>query len=179
MTRIRRLSTIEGVGAEEGTKVNRLKQATADNLTVETFTVPPSDCCVTEFRPIRHKLKAPFRLTLKGRIADVQGLEASQAGNEKRRFDIVDNCGSFISCCAMRHSARSTALQNSQEVIIYNGTGRSAIGSSKSALYLMKDAFIVPIGIPTSPPVIKQRGIDHRLSRARSVGQTQIPPPSS
>ena len=90
-----------------------------------------------------------------GTIADVQGLEASQAGNEKRHFDIVDTCGSFISCCAMRHSVSPTALQNSQEVIIYNGTCRSAIGSSKSALYLMKDAFIVPTGIPTSSPVIK------------------------
>ena len=94
-------------------------------------------------------------MSLEGRIADVQGLEASQAGNEKRHFDIVDNCVSFISCCAMRHSARSTTLQNSQEVIICNGTGRSAIGSSKSALYLMKDAFIVPMGIATSSPVIK------------------------
>ena len=60
--RIRRISTIEAVGAEGGTKISHLKQATADNLTIETFTVPPSDCCVTEFRPIRHKLKAPVRL---------------------------------------------------------------------------------------------------------------------
>ena len=43
MTRIRRLSTIEGVGAEEGTNVNHVKQAIAVNLTVEIFTVPPSD----------------------------------------------------------------------------------------------------------------------------------------
>ena len=63
LTRIRTLSTIEAVGAEEGTKLSYLQQATADNLTIETFTVPPSDCCATEYRPIRHKLKTPFRLT--------------------------------------------------------------------------------------------------------------------
>ena len=112
---------------------------------------------MTEFRPIRHKLKAPFRLTVKGKIADVQGLETTQSGNEKRLFDIVDNTGAYISCCAMRHNAKSAALQNFQDVVIYHGTGRGAIGSAKGALYLMKDAFIVPIGNPSSSPVIKKK----------------------
>ena len=51
LTRIRTLATIEAVGAEEGTKLSYLRQATSDNLTI----VPPSDCCVTEHRQIRNK----------------------------------------------------------------------------------------------------------------------------
>ena len=48
----------------------------------------------------------------------------------------------------MKHNAESAALQNYQEVVIYYGTGRGPIGSSKGMFYLLKDAMIIPIGKP-------------------------------
>ncbi|CAK0824248.1 unnamed protein product, partial [Prorocentrum cordatum] len=59
-------------------------------------------------------------------------------GNAKRIFDIVDNSGLYFTCCAMKHNAESQALRNSQDVAVYYGTGRAAIGNSKGMLYLLK-----------------------------------------
>ena len=108
-----------------------------------------------EYRYIRTKLKHPFRLSLKGKIADLGPLELSQAGNAKRHFDIVDPAGLYIPCCAMKHNARSPALENFQDVILYYGLGRGPIGSAQGKLYLMDDAFIVRVGEPSSSGFMK------------------------
>ena len=123
-----------------------LPKPTAPNLTTMVYEVPPSDCCITQFRALRNRLNHPFRLTVKGKVADVQPVEMSTAGNPKRVFDIVDNSGVYFTCCAMKHNAESKALVNNNEVVLYYGTGRGPIGGVKGMLYLMKDALIVPFG---------------------------------
>ena len=49
----------------------------------------------------------------------------------------------------MKHNADSPALENYQDVVIYFGSGRRAIGFPKGMLYLMKEAFIISIGRPS------------------------------
>ena len=149
LTRMRSLSSIASSKSEEGTVVKALPQATTDNLISMTFAVPSPDCCVSVFRTLRNRLAAPFRLTVRGKVADLQALEMSQGGNPKRVFDLVDNQGFFFTCCAMKHNAESPALRNFQEVVVYFGTGRGAIGSAKGMFYLLKDAMIVPMGEPS------------------------------
>ena len=70
----------------------------------------------------------------------------------RRVFDIVDGMGSYLTCCAMLHNAESQALRNLQEVVVYFGTGRGPSGSVKGMLYLLKDAYVVPIGKQGSVP---------------------------
>ncbi|CAK0848322.1 unnamed protein product, partial [Prorocentrum cordatum] len=86
--------------------------------------------------------------TVQVRFMDLQSLEMSQGGNAKRVFDIVDNGGLYFTCCAMKHNVESQALRNFQDVVVYYGTGRGAIGNSKGMLYLLKDAIIIPIDQP-------------------------------
>ena len=43
----------------------------------------------------------------------------------------------------MKHNARSAALENYQDVVIYYGLGRGPIGNVQGMLYLLDDAFIV------------------------------------
>ena len=64
-------------------------------------------------------------------------------------FYIVDNAGVYSTCCAMKHNAESGALQNFQDVVVYYGTGRGPIGTSKGMLYLLKDAMVTPVGQPS------------------------------
>ena len=149
LTRIRTLNTVEGVRGNTGSTLSRLPRATSENLISMVYAVPPAEYCVTNFRMIRNKLIAPFRLTLKGKIVDVQTLEMSSGGNPKRIFDLVDNSGVYLTCCAMKHNAESSALQNFQEVVLYYGTGRGPIGNLRGMVYLMKDAMIIPIGQPS------------------------------
>ncbi len=49
----------------------------------------------------------------------------------------------------MKHNVESSALRNFQEVVIYFGLGRGPMGNAKGMLYLMKDAFIIPVGQPS------------------------------
>ena len=148
LTRIYELSSIEVVGVETGTSIAMLSSPTAANLISMSFSVPPAQCCVSSFQSIRSKLRGNFRVTLKGVICDLEDLEYSQAGNEKRMFDLVDHQGAFISCCAMKHNVGSRALQNFQEVVLYFASGRGPKGSSPGLVYVMKDAVILPIGSP-------------------------------
>ena len=149
ITRHRVLNSIDSVNGEGGTMITMLETPTAENLLQMPFAIPPPECCVTVFRGLRNKLVPPFRLTVKGKVVDLQSREVSQAGNSKRIFDLVDNSGLYITCCAMKHNAESRALENYQDVVLYFGSGRPQIGSSKAMLYLMQDAFIVSIGAPT------------------------------
>ena len=104
---------------------------------------------MTVFRALRNKLTPPFRLSVKGKIVDLQGMVTSQGGNLKRIFDLVDGSGLYFTCCALWHNADSPALENYQDVVIYLGSGRGPIGSSKGMLYLMKDTMIISIGKPS------------------------------
>ena len=149
ITRIRILHAVDNSTREGGTTVKVLEQPTADNLLKMTFAVPPPDCCVTVFRSLRNKLTPPFRLSVKGKIVDLQNRETSQNGNAKRIFDLVDASGLYLTCCAIKHNADSPALVNYQDVVIYFGSGRGAIGSSKAMLYIMKDAIIISLGKPS------------------------------
>ena len=111
--------------------------------------VPPPEGVVSVFRTLRNKLNSPFRLSVTGQVVDLQPRETTLAGHAKRVFNIVDNAGTYFTCCAMKHNAESTALQNFQKVVMYYGTGRGPIGSSKGMLYLLKDAYIILVGSPS------------------------------
>ena len=81
---------------------------------------------------------------------DLHPVEISQSGHPKRIFDLVDGHGMYLTCCAMQHNADSSALRNFQEVVVYYGTGRGSIGTSKGMLYLLNDACIIPVGSTSS-----------------------------
>ena len=77
---------------------------------------------------------------------DLEGLDFTRSGNEVGRFKLVDAAGSFFQCAAVAQNAKSCALQENYEVVVYFGAGRGPIGTMAGALYLMKDAIIVPLG---------------------------------
>ena len=149
LTSMRLLEGIEAVSTEKGTIMHILSTATAPNMLTSSFAIPSSRCCISNFKAARTQLYGNFRATFHGVITDVQQeVEYSKTGNEKRMFDIVDNDGTFLSCCAMSQNAQSVCLKNFQEVILYYCTGRPPIGSSPGMLYLYKDAIIIPVGSP-------------------------------
>ena len=105
-------------------------------------------------------MKAPFRLTVRGRVDDLGPLELSQGGSEKRCFDIVDNSGLYFACCAMKHNARSSVLENGKDVVLYFGLGSGPIGTLQGQVYLMDDAFIVVVSqSPFERPLKKEQSV--------------------
>ena len=142
------LSRIRTLGSVDSSKICLLDQATTPNLLSMTYVVPSEECCVRNFRvlPKSGVLQANFRVTLVGRIADLQPLDQSLSGQEKRHFNIVDGSGLYIPVCATSRNALSDCLIEDSEVVLYYGVGRGMLGQTKGLLYCYKDALIIPTG---------------------------------
>ena len=105
--------------------------------------------CISQYASVRSKLVPPFRCTVKGTVVDVQDPDMSQSGNRKLIFDIVDDTGSWMRCCALGRNAGACAVVEGNIVVMYFCLGRSSIGGFGGMLYLMKDAMIVKVGHKT------------------------------
>ena len=71
---------------------------------------------------------------------------------DKRSFNLVDDAGTWIKCCAIGMPARSLALDNGNEVVLYFCTGRASLGTSPGMVYLMKDSLVVQLGSRAEVP---------------------------
>ena len=86
ITRIRTLRTMENTGEPINATTMCFKTTpTTPNLLEMEWRLPPPNCCVCSFHTVKSKLRAPFRLTLKGIIQDVQPLDVTLQGNTKER----------------------------------------------------------------------------------------------
>ena len=75
----------------------------------------------------------------------------------KCMFNLVDEEGSYLQCCAMYQHCDHQMLADGQDIIIYYGTGRGPLGSMPGMLYMLNDAFILPNG--TKPRAENMRPI--------------------
>ena len=79
-------------------------------------------------------------------------------------FTLIDNCGTFIKCCAQYHSVTSLALRNYQDVVIYYAKGVRPIGRDPGLLYVVKDSFIMPVGRQRERPTFRSHEIEIEAS---------------
>ena len=79
-------------------------------------------------------------------------MQATVSESDKRLFTLVDDAGSWIKCCAIGMPARSLALANGSEVVLYFCTGRASLGTSPGMVYLMKDSLVVKVGSRSEVP---------------------------
>ena len=142
------LQTVKGVKSEPGSTIRFLPQGNAPGLTSASYRIPSTVCCVRKYSSLGDPLTANFRGTFHGVIMDILPLDYTQSGNPKRQFNLVDNSGTYLMCCAMMQNTQSVALKERQEAVIYYATGRKPIGRDPGMVYLMKEAIIVPIGTP-------------------------------
>ena len=91
-------------------------------------------------------MQAPFKVTIAGSVAKVYDLDTTNAGNAKCSFELVDDSGCWIACCAIGRNATTPDLKEGLRVIVYNGSGRLGLKGSDASLLLLKDAVIVSVG---------------------------------
>ena len=87
----------------------------------------------------------PFKGNFVGCVADVREPDASQQGLQKQLFDLVDENGTWFTCCALGHCAARPTLKSGLQNVLYNGTGRPKAGTAIAAVYFFKDAVMVPL----------------------------------
>ena len=137
------LYSVNGAGANPGTEIRIVDLRSSPVLQLGNYRVPNADCCIENFASVRNLLTDPFRGTFRGRVVDLKEVSYNNSGNAKREFDLVDDLGAFVKCCAMFHNAGSTALVESNKIVIYWATGRGPIGGESGELYAYRDALIV------------------------------------
>ena len=150
---MRNLQSVAAIKTLKGTRVSPTRTASSPFMQNNALVVPSQDVCVSSFAPLKTRLIAPFRVTVRGVVQDLQELDFSQQGNEVRYFKLVDASGYYLQCAAMHHNAHSRALEEDNEVILYFGTGRGPIGTSDGMLFALKEGCIVPLGKKFLAPV--------------------------
>ena len=165
LTKMRILHSVSTLTGREGSKLSFPRSATSPFLVSGTYEPPLSGVCIYHFLSLRSQMIAPFRATLSGMVANVQAAELSQSGNPKKYFDLVDETGSWLQCCALGRNAGTHALEDDNEVVIYFGNARPSLGSADAMMLAMKDAVIVKIG-RRNPPTPKRTYIDITAPRA-------------
>ena len=144
LTTIKVLHSKEPSGSKPGTVLDIREFATSPHLLDDSFQVPTKCACITSFSVWRSKLvAAPFRATLFGTVLNVKEMKDSQASNEMRFFDLIDDAGVWLLVCAVGQHAKSKALEQGSQVVLYFACGRSQICEAKPCVYLFKDAVIV------------------------------------
>jgi hypothetical protein len=146
LTPMKIVHTVYHASDSQRTILSFPERPSSEYLITALYSAPSPPECIHHFSSIRPGLKAPFKVTVKGMICDVQNISESQAGHPKRLFDIVDKSGCWMHCCAMGRNAGSKALVAGCDVVVYHSTGRAPLGESFGMLYLLKDAVIVPLG---------------------------------
>ena len=153
LSKIRMLHSITPMNNRPGTTLTVVETPRSYFLVKEAYAAPMPPACINEFSGLVGRCKAPFRVTLRGIITDVSDIQATVHEDIKRLFSLVDNAGSWIKCCAIGMPARSLALVNGNEVVLYFCSGRGSLGTSPGMVYLMKDSLIVKVGSrPEVPP---------------------------
>ena len=146
LSTIRTLQSLPPSGQRAGTKVSLLEVATSPFTTTKQYISPTAPVAITEYLPFRTKIMTPpFKGNFVGTVVNVRAPDFSQQGLHRQIFDLIDESGSWITCCALGRCATSSALKNEFQVVIYNGTGRPKAGTGTAAVYLFKDAVVVPL----------------------------------
>ena len=143
LSRMRVLHSTSSTARRPGTALSRTAEPTSPYLTRFTYTIPEAPACISQFLSLQSKLRAPFRITLRGIIDDLSDMMLTQQDTKKRAFILVDAAGMWLRCCALGRCAQSRCLANGNEVILYYGTGRGVRGSSPPMVYLMKESVIL------------------------------------
>jgi hypothetical protein len=145
MTNIRVLQSVLPYPSRPGTEITLCDHPKSPYWLTAKYQAPVYPFCVTNFQIFEGKIRAPFRISIRGVVVDVLDSDFSLAGIPKRLFQLVDDGGRWIRCCALGRNALSKSLLEGFEIVIYFGTGRGPLNASPGLLYVMKDAMIVPI----------------------------------
>ena len=95
---------------------------------------------------------------------NIRHLDATHQGSPVREFDLVDESGMWIKCCAWGRNARVKNLVDGSDVILYFATAKSGAGGVGVCLGLFRDAFLVVIG-PQTPTRVKRIELDWKVCR--------------
>ena len=123
-----------------------------------SFSVPPPKVCVSTFAAVRSRMaNTPWRGSFAGTVCGVQPLEETGKGEPKRKFELVDNSGSWFQCCALGKQALARSIKNGSQVVVFFVTARPGTGDESGTAYLFRESCMIRTGTVDKPPTKRVR----------------------
>ena len=120
------------------------------------YSMPQPPLVVMSYSQTLSKAVSPFRVTIAWTIHDLQEAEPANSGKLRRNFKLADEQGNWVHCVAHGRHAEDSSLENFLRIVIYFGSGRPSTGHSPQAIWIFKDAFIVPLDRRIGSPLSEQ-----------------------
>ena len=145
----------------DGTRLTMIRETTSPYMRKDVnYSLPQPPLVVVSYSETLSKAECPFRVSIAGTIHDLQEPEPTSSGELRRNFELADEQGQWVLCVAHGRHAENNSLENFQRIVVYFCSGRPATGHAPQAIWLFKEAFIVPlergIGTPLSEHVVWQ-----------------------
>ena len=141
----------------EGTRLIKIRNSTSPYMRRDvTYSMPQPPLVVMSYSQTLSKAVSPFRVSIAGTIHDLQEAEPSNSGELRRNFKLADEQGNWIHCVAHARHAENSSLENFLRIVIYFGSGRPSTGHSPQAIWIFKDAFMVPLERRIGSPLSEQ-----------------------
>ena len=141
----------------DGTRLTMIHEATSPYMRKDVnYSAPQPPLVVVSYSQTLSKAVSPFRVSIAGAIHDLQEAEPSNSGELRRNFKLADEQGNWIHCVAHGRHAEDTSLEVFLRIVVYFGSGRPSTGHSPQAIWVFRDAFMVPLERRIGSPLSEQ-----------------------
>ena len=131
-------------------------EATSPHLLFGQFAVPPASVVLTRFN-VLERFNAPYRVSLRGTVAVVGGVETSLQGNWKRLCFVVDQDGLWLQCVVIGEQALKPDLRENMDVIMFFACGRGRRRTQEGAIFLFSDGCLWSLGKSSARPPLQRQ----------------------
>ena len=150
-------ATTASMSLRDGTRLTMIRKSTSPYMQHDVkYSMPQPPLMVLNYSQTLSKEVSPFRVSITGTIHDLQEAEPSNSGELRRNFKLADEQGNWIHCVAHGRHAENSSLENFLRIVIYFGSGRPSTGHSPQAIWIFKDAFMVPLERRIGSPLSEQ-----------------------
>ena len=130
----------------DGTRLIMIRETTSAYMRKDVnYSAPQPPLVVVSYSQTLSKAVSPFRVSIVGTIHDLQEAEPSISGESRRNFTFAGEQCNWVHCFAHGRHAGNNSLENFLRIVVYFGSGRPAKGHAPQAIWLFKDAFMVPL----------------------------------
>ena len=161
LTTIPVLHSVPATANRAGTTISIPLHPSSPYVTDMPYVPPSTDVCIMKFHKVRSQMVPPFRASFRGMATNIRSLDATQQGMPVREFDLVDENGVWIKCCAWGRNSRVRHFVDGSEVVLYFATAKAGAGGVGVCLWLFRDAFLLAMG-PQTPVRVKRLELDLR-----------------
>ena len=119
--------------------------------------MPQPPLVLMSYSQTPRKAVSPFGVSIARTIHNLQEAEPScMCGELRRKFKLANGQGNWIHYVAHGRHAKDSSLENFLRIVIYFGIGRHSIGNTPQAIWIYKNAFMVPLKRRIGSPLCEQ-----------------------